>query len=181
MRSVVQLYGTGYDFWRTGSSPFVNGWSNKQSGAFVQSGFIERLREVVEHAGGQKELERLSGVDQTTISAWLKRVKNPKFQTVKKIADATGFCPEWLYLGIGPKRSRTGDDEKINQESLDVDLLASILEHVDSALAIRGELTRSRTRQRAEIVAAAYDYYRRSGKSEVRRSKILELLRRHAL
>ena len=71
----------------------------------MQYGFIERLREVVDHVGGQKELERLSGVDQTTISAWLKRAKNPKFQTVEKIADATGFCAEWLYLGRGPKRA----------------------------------------------------------------------------
>jgi transcriptional regulator with XRE-family HTH domain len=146
----------------------------------VQYGFIERLREVVEHVGGQKELERLSGVDQTTISAWLKRVKNPKFQTVKKIADATGFCAEWVYLGIGPKKSHTAGNEKSDQESIDVDLLARILEHVDSALALRGELTQSRTRQRAQAVAAAYDYYRKSGKSQVRRSKILELLRRHS-
>jgi transcriptional regulator with XRE-family HTH domain len=144
----------------------------------VQYGFIERLREVVDHAGGQKELERMSGVDQTTISAWLKRAKNPKFQTVKKIADATGFCAEWLYLGRGPKRS---DDESlsvIDPIPLDVELLAQIIEHVESALALRGRQYRMKPRDKARVVAIAYEFYRGAGKGEIRRAKILDFLRR---
>jgi transcriptional regulator with XRE-family HTH domain len=143
----------------------------------VQYGFIERLREVVNHVGGQKELERLSGVDQTTISAWLKRVKNPKFQTVNKIADATGFCAEWLYLGRGPKRREDQSSSAVDQTSLDPELLADIIEHVESALALRGDQSRMKPREKARVVVAAYDFYQR-GKAEVRRAKILEFLRR---
>jgi transcriptional regulator with XRE-family HTH domain len=143
----------------------------------VQYGFIERLHEVVGHVGGQKELERISGVDQTTISAWLKRVKNPKFQTVKKIADATGFCAEWLYLGTGPKRSDEEFVSATNQASLDVELLAQVIEHVESALS-RGGADRSKSREKARIVAAAYDFYRRRDKGEIRLAKILDFLRR---
>jgi transcriptional regulator with XRE-family HTH domain len=143
-------------------------------GVFVQYGFIERLREVVSHVGGQKELERLSGVDQTTISAWLKRAKNPKFQTVKKIADATGFCAEWLYLGSGPRRY---EDEPSSQTPLDLELLVQIVEHVESALALRGRPYRINSRDKARVVVRAYDFYRQPGAPEVRRAKILELLR----
>jgi phage repressor protein C with HTH and peptisase S24 domain len=144
----------------------------------VQYGFIERLREVVDHVGGQKELERVSGVDQTTISAWLKRAKNPKFQTVNKIAQATGFCPQWLYLGTGPKRL---DDEasSVNEPPLlDVELLTHIIEHVESALTQPNSRFRMKPWEKARVVAIAYDFYRQSGTAEVRRTKILDLLRR---
>jgi transcriptional regulator with XRE-family HTH domain len=145
----------------------------------VQHSFIERLREVVEHVGGQKELERLSGVDQTTISAWLKRSKNPKFQTVKKIADATGFGAEWLYLGQGAKRSQ--DEAPLGAESLiDVELLAEIIEHVEGALTLRGTEYRLKPADKARMVALAYDFYRRPGAAGVRRAKILDLLRRRS-
>lgn len=144
----------------------------------MQYGFIERLREVVGHAGGQKELERVSGVDQTTISAWLKRVKNPKFQTVKKIADATGFSAEWLYLGRGPKRLEEESLSEPDQTSLDLELLARVIEHVESALNLRGDQYRMKSREKARIVAAAYEFYRRPGRGEIRRAKILDFLRR---
>jgi transcriptional regulator with XRE-family HTH domain len=146
----------------------------------VQHGFIDRLREVVGQVGGQKELERVSGVDQTTISAWLKRAKNPKFQTVKKIADATGFCAEWLYLGTGPKR--TGDESSAvaDQTLLDLELLAQVIEHVESALTLRGDQYRMKSRDKARVVAVAYEFYRRPGKGEIRRAKILDFLRRAA-
>ncbi len=148
------------------------------SGGRVQYGFIERLHEVVDHVGGQKELERVSGVDQTTISAWLKRAKNPKFQTVKKISDATGFCAEWLYLGRGPKRSDGDPSPAIDAAPLDLELLAQIIEHVESALTLRGHQYRMRPRDKARVVAIAYDFYRRSGTGEVRRAKILDFVRR---
>jgi transcriptional regulator with XRE-family HTH domain len=144
----------------------------------VQYGFIERLREVVDNVGGQKELERISGVDQTTISAWLKRIKNPKFQTVKKIADATGFCAEWLYLGTGPKQPEEQSPSEADQTSLDLELLAQIIEHVESALTLRGDNYRMKSREKARVVAAAYEFYRRSGKGGIRRAKILDFLRR---
>jgi len=144
----------------------------------VQYGFIERLREVVDHIGGQKELERVSGVDQTTISAWLKRAKNPKFQTVKKIADATGFCAQWLYLGSGPKRADDESPSVAGPPPLDLELLAQIIEHVESALTLRGHQFRLKPRDKARVVALAYDFYRRSGNSEIRRAKILDFLRR---
>ena len=144
----------------------------------MQYGFIERLREVVDHVGGQKELERVSGVDQTTISAWLKRVKNPKFQTVEKIAEATGFCAEWLYLGTGPKHPDEDSLSAIDRSSLDLELLTQIIEHVESALTFRGELHQIKSREKARVVAAAYDFYRRPGRGEIRRAKILDLLRR---
>jgi transcriptional regulator with XRE-family HTH domain len=144
----------------------------------VQYSFIERLREVVGHVGGQKELERVSGVDQTTISAWLKRAKNPKFQTVKKIADATGFCAEWLYLGSGPKRSEDESPSAADQTSLDLELLTQILEHVENALSLRGDHYRMKSRDKARVVATAYEFYRRRAKREIRRTKILDLLRR---
>jgi transcriptional regulator with XRE-family HTH domain len=145
----------------------------------VQYGFIERLREVVDHVGGQKELERLSGVDQTTISAWLKRAKNPKFQTVKKIADATGFCTEWLYLGQGPKRAED-EASPAMEGALDVELLAQIIEHVEDALTLRGAEYRMKPPEKARAVALAYDFYRRAGTAGVRRAKILDFLRRRA-
>ena len=147
----------------------------------MQYGFIERLREVVEHVGGQKELERLSGVDQTTISAWLNRVKNPKFQTVKKIADATGFDAEWLYLGRGPKRTGEQSSAAADQTTLDCELLTRIIEQVESALALRGDQYRLQSREKARVVAAAYEFYRRPGKGDIRRTKILDLLRRSTL
>ncbi len=146
----------------------------------MQYGFIERLREIVSHVGGQKELERVSGVDQTTISAWLKRTKNPKFQTVKKIADATGFCAEWLYLGSGPKRSEDESTPVTDNGTLDLELLTQIIEHLESALALRGDQFRMKPSDKARVVAAAYEFYRRPGKGEVRRAKILEFLRRTA-
>jgi len=143
----------------------------------VQYGFIERLHEVVGHVGGQKELERVSGVDQTTISAWLKRAKNPKFQTVKRIADATGFCAEWLYLGSGPKRAEDEAPSSI-QAPIDLELLAQIIEHVERALILRGSRRQLKSRDKARVVAAAYEFYRRPGKGEVRPAKILDFLRR---
>lgn len=144
----------------------------------MQYGFIERLREVVQHVGGQKELERLSGVDQTTISAWLNRVKNPKFETVKKIADATGFHAEWLYLGRGSKRPEDESLSTLEQTALDCDLLARIIEHVDSAIGLRANQYQLKSREKARAIAAAYEFYRKSGKRDIRRAKILELLRR---
>jgi transcriptional regulator with XRE-family HTH domain len=167
-----------YDFWRTRSSHLSTSPKIHGSGVSVQYSFIERLREVVGHVGGQKELERLSGVDQTTISAWLKRAKNPKFQTVKKIADATGFCAEWLYLGSGPKRSEDEPRSPAYQPSIDLELLTQIIEHVESVLSLRGDHYRIKSRDKARVVAAAYDFYRRRGKSEIRRAKILDFLRR---
>lgn len=115
----------------------------------MQYSFIERLREVVGHVGGQKELERMSGVDQTTISAWLKRAKNPKFQTVKKIADATGFCAQWVYLGTGPKRSEDESPSAAGQTWVDLELLTQIIEHVESALSLRGDHYRMKSRDKA--------------------------------
>jgi transcriptional regulator with XRE-family HTH domain len=144
----------------------------------VQYGFIERLRDVVNYVGGQKELERVSGVDQTTISAWLKRVKNPKFQTVKKIADATGFCAEWLYLGRGPKRPEDESPSEIDQTSLDLELLTRIIEQVESALTVAGNQHPLKSREKARIVAAAYEFYRKLGKGEIRQAKIRDFLRR---
>jgi transcriptional regulator with XRE-family HTH domain len=146
----------------------------------VQYGFIERLREVVDHVGGQKELERVSGVDQTTISAWLKRVKNPKFQTAKKIADATGFCAEWLYFGRGPKRSEDQSTPATNNRLLDLELLTQIIEHVESALALRGGQFRMKPQDKARAMAAAYEFYQQPGAGEIRRAKILDFLRRAA-
>jgi transcriptional regulator with XRE-family HTH domain len=170
-----------YDFGRIRSSYFIDGHRKFiGAGCLVQYGFIERLREVVGHVGGQKELERVSGVDQTTISAWLKRAKNPKFQTVKKIADATGFCAEWLYLGSGPKRSEDKSPSGIDQTSLDLELLAQIIEHVENALTLRGDKYRLKPHDKAQVVAIAYEFYRRPGKSEIRRAKILDFLRRIA-
>jgi|GEM_PF-2360569 len=168
-----------YDFGRKWSS-HLSRPTIHCSGVSVQYGFIERLREVVDHVGGQKELERVSGVDQTTISAWLKRAKNPKFQTVTKIADATGFCAEWLYLGRGPKRSGDESPSLTDQTSLDLELLAQIIEHVESALALRGDQYRMKSRDKAGVVVAAYEFYRRPGKGEIRRAKILDFLRRAA-
>jgi transcriptional regulator with XRE-family HTH domain len=144
----------------------------------VQYGFIERLREVVKYVGGQKELERVSGVDQTTISAWLKRAKNPKFQTVKKIADATGFGAEWLYLGSGPKRSEDESRSRPDQTSLDLELLTQIIEQVESALSFRGDHHQMKSGEKARVVATAYEFYRQRGQTEIRRAKILEFLRR---
>lgn len=144
----------------------------------MQHSFIERLREVVEYVGGQKELERLSGVDQTTISAWLNRVKNPKFQTVKKIADATGFDAEWLYLGRGPKRPEDDLPAEADRTALDCELLATIIEHVESAFALRGASYRPKPREKARVIVAAYEFYRESGNRDIRRATILELLRR---
>ena len=144
----------------------------------MQYGFIERLREVVGHVGGQKELERVSGVDQTTISAWLKRLKNPKYQTVKKIADATGFCTEWLYLGSGPKRSDGPLAPAADNPALDIELLTQLIEHVESAVALRSGRLRISPRDKARVVAAAYEFYQRPGAGEIRRAKILDLLRR---
>jgi transcriptional regulator with XRE-family HTH domain len=144
----------------------------------VQYGFIERLREVVDHVGGQKELERVSGVDQTTISAWLKRAKNPKFQTVKKIADATGFCAEWLYLGRAPKRLEEESGSTMEPTSIDLELLAQIIDHVESALALRGDGYRMKPKDKARVVVTAYEFYRQPGRREIRRAKILDFLRR---
>ena len=148
----------------------------------MQYGFIERLREVVGQAGGQKELERVSGVDQTTISAWLKRAKNPKFQTVKKIADATGFCAEWLYLGSGPKHYEE-DESSLStvgsQATIDIELLAEIIEQIENALAQRGEQRRLNARAKARVVATTYEFYRRPGQGQVSRAKILAFLRRN--
>jgi transcriptional regulator with XRE-family HTH domain len=172
-----RCWGAAYDFWRTRVKSFISKPpSNPSSGVFVQHGFIDRLREVVDHVGGQKELERLSGVDQTTISAWLKRIKNPKFQTVQRIADATGFCAEWLYLGTGPKRSEEDSDSGDGQSSLDLELLTQIIECVDSACRQRGQNSMN-SHQKARAVAAAYEFYRRGGSGEVRRAKIIEFLR----
>ena len=122
-------------------------------------------------------MERLSGVDQTTISAWLKQLKNPKFETVKRISDATGFCSEWLYLGRGPKRSE-GDSSATLEWPLDVELLAKIIEQVESALMLGGPRLRVKPRDKARVVALAYEFYRKSGPAGVRRAKILELLER---
>jgi transcriptional regulator with XRE-family HTH domain len=122
-------------------------------GVDVQYGFIERLRELVDYVGGQKELERVSGVDQTTISAWLKRAKNPKFQTVKKIGDATGFCAEWLYLGTGPKRLADDAARAAEATSIDAGLLAEIIEHVENALAMRREEYRMQPHDKARVIA----------------------------
>jgi transcriptional regulator with XRE-family HTH domain len=144
----------------------------------VQYGFIDRLRQVVDHVGGQKELERLSGVDQTTISAWLKRAKNPKFQTVKKIADATGYSAEWLYLGKGSQRSEEEPSAVSATPPLDIELLAQIIEHVESALTLRGHQYQMKPRDKARVVAIAYDFYRQAGTGEIRRAKILDFLRR---
>ena len=146
----------------------------------MQYGFIERLRELVDYVGGQKELERVSGVDQTTISAWLKRAKNPKFQTVKRIGDATGFCAEWLYLGTGPKRLADDAAKSTESPSIDTELLAEIIEHVESALAMRREEYRMQPRDKSLVIALAYDFYRNAGSGEVRRAKILDFLRRRA-
>jgi len=146
----------------------------------VQYGFIERLREVVDHVGGQKELERVSGVDQTTISAWLKRAKNPKFETVRKIGDATGFRSEWLYLGRGPKRSED-EPRTAGESSVDLELLTRIIEHLENALLLRGNSTRIRPGDKARVVAGAYDFYLRAGTNDVRRTKILEFLRQRSL
>jgi DNA-binding phage protein len=170
-----------------GAYDFGRSWSSHLSriseeihyrGVFVQNSFIERLREVVGHVGGQKELERASGVDQTTISAWLKRAKNPKFQTVKKIADATGFCAEWLYLGSGPKHSEDETRSATEQTSLDLELLSQIIEHVDNAWSLHSDLQVMKPRDKARVVAVAYEFYRRPGQGAIRRAKILEFLRR---
>ena len=133
---------------------------------------------VVDDVGGQKELERVSQVDQTTISAWLKQVKNPKFQTVKKIADSTGFSAEWLYLGRGSRRQEQGPQVSLEAGSLDLELLAEVIEHVESALTMRRQEYRLKPRDKAKVVALAYDFYRTTNTGEVRRAKILDFIRR---
>jgi transcriptional regulator with XRE-family HTH domain len=61
------------------------------------------MAQLVDAAGGQNALARISGVTQASISRYLKGV-DPSREALVKLAESSGFSVEWLATGDGPKK-----------------------------------------------------------------------------
>ena len=58
----------------------------------------EKLRKAREKAGfSRKELEKLTGVDLTTIQAWEKGYRSPSLRTFVRIAKVLGLPVEYFF------------------------------------------------------------------------------------
>jgi len=66
-------------------------------------GFVDRLRSLVDSAGGQRAFAALAGVSQRAVSLWLQSTE-PGRDRIAAIANATGVSLDWFILGRGPKK-----------------------------------------------------------------------------
>ena len=99
-----------------------------------------RLKAVREAAGlTQDELARKIGSGRVSISRWETGQIEPSRHVLASIGYATGYSPEWLLTGLGPKRHEGAAETSIpyRAEALDAELLAGILEVIQEYLAPR--------------------------------------------
>lgn len=74
----------------------------------------QKIKEARKKAGlTQKELGQKLGLSFQAIAQWENDLRNPKFETLKKISDALGVSTSWLIYG-------EGDPDQISLLDLDV-------------------------------------------------------------
>lgn len=72
----------------------------------------ERIKAARERRGlTQSALAEKMGIPYQSISQWERNVRNPKYETVKKIAAALDCDPEWLQTGVTDKEFRASLEE----------------------------------------------------------------------
>lgn len=76
--------------------------------------FTERLRRVVDRAGGIGEVARIAGVSTQAVYGWLAGSK-PYKDRATRICLALGISEKWLWKGEGPE-SDADDDRSVSRE-----------------------------------------------------------------
>ena len=71
--------------------------------------FADRLRRVVDRAGGIGEIARIAGVSTQSVYGWLAGSK-PYRDRVTRISLALGVSEQWLWKGEGPETAE--EDER---------------------------------------------------------------------
>lgn len=79
----------------------------------------ERIAKAIALSGKQKQaIAKECGVSGASVSQWISGdSKSMKPENLYKLAAATGFCPEWLAIGVGPERPDSYITSSITSQS----------------------------------------------------------------
>jgi DNA-binding phage protein len=66
------------------------------------SGFIDRLRIVIDRFGTRKTAAEIAGVSLDAIIRYLRGENQPSFMAISRLSESAGVSMHWLYNGEGP-------------------------------------------------------------------------------
>ncbi len=66
------------------------------------TGFIDRLRIVIDRLGTRKEAADIAGVSLDAIIRYLRGENQPSFMAISRISESAGISMHWLFNGEGP-------------------------------------------------------------------------------
>jgi hypothetical protein len=141
-------------------------WIDRVSSADFHAGEVaKRLRQALDHAGGNKAVMVKTGIPSGTLQEHLSG-RAMKTETAVIVADACGISLEWLIAGRGPMVA--GQPEAIETPqnsavsppptpfaSIDVDQLAAAMQAAAAAFKARGKAPTMR--QLAQVTLLLYD------------------------
>lgn len=135
--------------------------------------FPDRVRRLIERAGGVSQLASRCGVCERTVRNWRDGRSDIPRERCLVLARALGISPLWLLCGEGEMTGPTGEsalpsvDATKAPRAVDAWRLAAALQVLQSYIALAGgslDLT-----QRAEAVAELYSMLAHAGPDSVRR------------
>lgn len=132
------------------------------------TGFRDRLRQVVEEIGSRKRAGLIANVKAEMITKYIDGKAKPTFFTIRALASAAGVGMDWLAYG---------DSQRPNSEQdgpVDHDLLAMVIESLEERLDQFG-VTIS-TEKRARLIALMYEHFIHLEEEDRRRSTFLSRL-----
>lgn len=141
----------------------------KWSEDFTQdTGFQDRLRQVVNEIGSRKRAGLIANVKAEMITKYIDGKAKPTFFTVRALASAAGVGLDWLAYGETHRPT-------LEQEGpVDHDLLAMVIQNLEERLS-QFDVTIS-TEKRARLIALMYEHFIHLEEEERHRSTFLNRL-----
>lgn len=132
------------------------------------TGFRDRLRQVVDEIGSRKRAGLIANVKAEMITKYIDGKAKPTFFTVRALATAAGVGLDWLAYGDAQRPT-------LEQEGpIDHDLLAMVIQNLEERLT-QFEVTIS-TEKRARLIALMYEHFVHLEEEERYRSTFLNRL-----
>lgn len=132
------------------------------------TGFRERLRQVVDEIGSRKRAGLIANVKAEMITKYIDGKAKPTFFTVRALASAAGVGLDWLAYG---EEHRPAFEQ---EGPIDHDLLAMVIENLEERLA-QFDVNIS-TEKRARLIALMYEHFIHLEEEERRQSTFLNRL-----
>lgn len=132
------------------------------------TGFRDRLRQVVDEIGSRKRAGLIANVKAEMITKYIDGKAKPTFFTVRALAAAAGVGLDWLAYGHEHRPSIEQDGP------VDHDLLAMVIQHLEERLA-QFDVNIS-TEKRARLIALMYEHFIHLEEEERQNSTFLNRL-----